>query len=80
MCGVNVGALLCGTCVCFPSSVSARLCGARVLDDVRRGPGGAPAKPAAKSCLAGPKSALGSRCFMIGNRVFDQQILILNRT
>ena len=60
MCGVNVGALLCGTCVCFPSSVGARLCGARVLDDVRRGPGGAPAKPAAKSCLAAPKSALGS--------------------
>ena len=60
MCGVDVGALLCGTCVCFPSSVSARLCGARVLDDVRRGPGSAPAKPAAKSCLAGPKSALGS--------------------
>ena len=46
VCGVNVGALLCGTCVCFPSSVSARLCGARVLDDVRRGPGSAkPAKP-----------------------------------
>ncbi len=63
MCGVNVGALLCGTCVCFPSSVGARLCGARVLDDVRRGPGSAPAKPAAKSCLAGPKSALGSLIF-----------------
>ena len=46
VCGVNVGALLCGTCMCFPSSVSARLCGARVLDDVRRGPGSAkPTKP-----------------------------------
>ena len=63
MCGVNVGALLCGTCVYFPSSVSDRLCGARMLDDVRRGPGSAPAKPAAKSCLAAPKSALGSLIF-----------------
>ena len=43
VCGVNVGSLLCGTCVCvcFPSSASARLCGARVLDDVRRGLGSA---------------------------------------
>ena len=57
LCVVRMLALF---CVCFPSSVSARLCGARVLDDVRRGPGSAPAKPAAKSCLAGPKSALGS--------------------
>ena len=33
-------------CGCFISSVSAGLCGARVLDDVRRGPGSAkPAKP-----------------------------------
>ncbi len=43
--------------------MSARLCGARVLDDVRRGPGSAPAKPAAKSCLAAPKSALDSLKF-----------------
>ena len=44
---------------------------ARVLDDVRRGPGSAePAKPAAKSCLAGPKSALGSLIFMDGNHKY----------
>ena len=42
----------------FLAPVSARLCGARVLDDVRRRPGSAPAKPAAKSCLAGPSVGL----------------------
>ena len=59
-------------CVVFYMSVL--LCGARVLDNVRRGPGSAPAEPAAKSCLADPKSALGSLLFMTGNHVFVSDI------
>ena len=61
LCNEVVGALLHGTCACFPIAVSFRLCDQQVLEDVGLGLGKAHAHPAAKSCcLVSPKSTTRS--------------------
>ena len=69
MLDVARGALACcNQASCDPFArfyVSAILCGARVLDDVRRRLGSAPVKPAAKSCLASQISASKTTHFEI---------------